>query len=464
MINAAIIICSRPQSSRLPGKVFMEVAGVPAIKHILGRVAGCGLPVIVAVPDGCHDYDHLAQDGVTIFCGNPDSPLHRMAEVVDAMPEHKRPKWIVRITHDDILIDQITMLKLLKACDENPAAGYGVCPSIVDGAGVEVIRIDNLLHAARTRTEPTEFVSYFVKSKPFPKTITIAPRISVMRPYRLTMDYYEDWVVLDTVLARVGPGASLDAVCYYLDTHAHILAWNRQPLVTFYTCVRDGEKFIRKAMRSVLNNAGFDFEYIVVDDGSRDATAVIVSEFAGDRRLRFFKNRTSLGLASSSNIALSKSRGKYIMRIDADDVLLPYAAETMIQTMEKEKAGAVYAAYCEIDANGKILRGNNNLDPREVHHAGCALFDKKLLNEIRFTEGLRHFDGADLHLRMKDRAMIAYVDSPLWHYRRHDKNLSNSDRDERARVRTELGIGAATATTLGVSSIDRFPDTAIRGL
>jgi spore coat polysaccharide biosynthesis protein SpsF (cytidylyltransferase family) len=450
MSNAAIIICTRPQSSRLPGKVFMPVAGVPAIEHILSRLQGCGLPVILAVPTGCTDYDSLIDKyrganrtlQLSIYYGNPASPLHRMADCI----EDTAIEWVIRITHDDILIDRETMLELYRACAVQPDCGYGVTPRIVDGAGVEVIHRANLLQAAKNRVETTEFISYFVKESPRREIKVIEPRESICRPYRLTMDYYDDWIVLDTVLTHLGPFATLDSVCHYLDTHPHVTAWNKQPLLTFYTCVRNGDRFIRQAMQSVLNNQGIDFEYIVVDDGSDDSTAIIVSEFSSDRRVRFFKNYHSIGLASSSNIAIDKARGKYIMRVDADDMLLPDAASKMIQKIESDGAGAVYSAYHETGIDSQIVF--NRIDPRFVHHAGCALFDHKMINEIRFTEGLRHFDGADLHKRMQARNMpISYIDQPLWLYRRHDKNISDSDRLERDRVRGALGIGQATATS-----------------
>lgn len=450
MKNAAIIICTRPESSRLPGKVFMPVAGVPAIEHIIHRLIGCGIPIVLAVPYGCNDYTRTVAkyrpEEVSLFYGHPESPLHRMAQVVELDPQIE---WVIRITHDDILIDQQTMLDLLKACQAEPECGYGISPTIVDGAGVEVIHRSNLLSAARTREEPTEFVSYFVKSAPYRKMITIEPRESIRRPYRMTMDYYEDWLVLDTVLGRTGPLAKLDDVCHYLDTHPHITGWNRQPLVTFYTCVKNGEKYIRETMQSVLNNSSIEYEYIILDDGSTDDTAVIVSEFAGNPHVRFFKNQKSIGLASSSNIAINKARGKYIMRVDADDILLPSAASTMVRIMEEGAAGAVYAAYHETDSAAGVIEAN--IDPRKVHHAGCALFDHKMINEIRFTEGLRHFDGADLHKRIAARQMpIAYINQPLWLYRRHEKNLSNSNPEERARVRAQLEIGEATATSIAI--------------
>ena len=57
--DAVIIICTRPESKRLPGKVFKKIAGVPAIEHILNRLIGLDCPVVLAIPPFCHAYDYL---------------------------------------------------------------------------------------------------------------------------------------------------------------------------------------------------------------------------------------------------------------------------------------------------------------------------------------------------------------------------------------------------------------------
>jgi len=435
--SAVVIICTRPDSRRLPRKAFRPVAGVRAIEHILHRLSNCGLPVVLAVPTGCAEYNYLPNKyrdelSVEIFEGTPDSPLHRMAQVMHGRNE----KWIVRITHDDILIDQKTMLDLIDACEEQDAV-YGSSPTIVEGAGVEVFARYKLVKAARDRIEPTEFVSYFVKSVYPDKNIQIEPRHSIKRNYRLTMDFQEDAIVLETLLRNVGPFATLDRVVEFLDQHPSLLNINHQPLVSVYTCAYNGEKYIQSTISSVLSNASnLDMEYILVDDGSTDQTILVASQFADDKRMRIFMNSENLGLASSSNRAIDAARGKYIMRVDADDWIVKGAIHEMVRCIEDKQAGVVYSAFHETDGDGNVIM--RNVSPEVNHHAGCALMDKRLLNEVRFKDGLRHWDSMELYRRMRNKVQIAYLGIPLWYYRRHGESLSMNHTTDRGKALADL--------------------------
>lgn len=441
--NAAVIICTRPESRRLPRKAFKRIVGIPAIEHILKRIQGCGLPVILAVPHGCSEYDALAERyGATIFTGNPESPLHRMNDAVQVLSTALPIQYVVRITHDDILIDKDTMLRLVDQCAIR-RAGYGFSPEIVEGAGVEVIHVDNLREAAMLNG-PTEFISYFVKNGPHKEQVHIQPREGIRRDYRLTMDYPEDAVLLETLLRAVGPDASLDMIVDHLDRNPYLLCLNRQPLITFYTCAYNAEAYLDETMASVLRNSTTHCEYLLIDDGSTDRTLEVAARYAWHPNLKIVVNDQNMGLASSSNKAVDMARGRYIMRVDADDALSPGSVTKMIAKMKQTHAGVVYAAYKETDANGVVKK--QLCRPQTTHHAGCALMDKRLLNEIRFTDSIRHFDSVDLYNRLKDKAPIAYHDEALWFYRRHDKNMSLPS-PERDATRAALGISDGYTTT-----------------
>lgn len=455
MSQAVVIICTRPESGRLPRKVFRNICGLPVIEHILRRITKNGsrpfYPIILAVPKGCNSYDHLKDAyPISIYKGNAESPLHRMA---GAYLEHKQSsndkcRYVVRITHDDMLIDSRTMVDLVEGTvREN--AGYGISPSIIDGAGVEVILGDNLLGAAqRHTTMDVEHISYFVKGDAVGipnKTIYFGEvRDAIERPYRLTIDYEEDAQVIEAVLRALGSGPtpSLDDICHYLDRHQELTEYNRMPEVTFYTCAKDAGLFVDKAISSVLTNMGVrksPSEYILVDDASQDDTlARMITTKRGDDRVRILSNPTNQGLASSSNLAMSKARGKYVMRVDADDYLLPRAFATMRQEMDATGAAIVYANYNTIDADGKIIDRNV---PGALHkHAGCALMNLKLINEIKFREGLRHWDGLDLFKRVREHFPVAYVEEPLWLYTVRKDSMSNTKQDERGFIKRMLGL------------------------
>lgn len=441
--DALIVLCSRPESSRVREKCFRKLAGHDSIEHILRRVEGAGVPVCLAVPTkDVPRYEKYVSPNVYVFGGNAESPLHRMDEASRyANSSGLGHKYVVRITHDDPLIDKETMLDSLEAVKQS-GAGYGISPGLVDGAGVEIISTGNLHKAAEKRKEPTEFVSYFVRGDVVPnsKISRFEPRQNVRRSYRLTMDYEEDFTVLNMILSHVGPFAPLDKVVSFCDANPSIFNYNRLPVWSVYTCVHNAESFIFNCADSVLNASdGLNMEYIIVDDGSTDKSLVKLAPFFSDKRIKIVQNGKNIGLASSSNVAINKARGKYVMRVDADDVLLHDSIVKMTDKMDETSAAAVYSGFYKVSDKTERIE-ETVFDPRENTHAGCALMNKSILNEIRYRDGLRHWDSLDLYNRLNAFG-VAYIDEPLWMYRRHDKNMSANNLEEREKIRGQIDSG-----------------------
>ena len=357
MNDSVILIATRPDSTRLPRKVFKKIAGYSAIEHILKRLIGLEIPVVLCVPMGCDEYDYLLEIyksdmDLRIYHGNPESPLHRMADYI----KWEDYEWVIRITHDDILIDKQTIKELLAACRMGQDVGYGITPSIVEGAGVEIIRADNLIHAAKNHHEPTEFVSYFVKNEPYKTEIKLEPRQTIQRNYRLTMDFMEDWIVLNIILRKVGAFATLDDIVSYVDSNTYLLKINRIPEITLYTCAYNAERFVCQTVSSVVWSTELNgqYEYIFLDDCSNDNTLIEASKYAPfDKQIKYIMNEENEGLAFSSNKVLNQARGKYVMRIDADDWMVPGGIKKMVNEMEKTGAAIVYTSYYQTDADGK---------------------------------------------------------------------------------------------------------------
>lgn len=438
--NAVAVLCTRPDSSRLPRKCFKKIAGKDAIEHILDRLIPTGLNLILAIPDGLKSmYAKYEKEfsGVYIFEGNPESPLHRTADALHWYSRFsaKIPKYVVRITHDDILIDSQTIKEMLQDANEHKG-GYVFSPEIVEGAGVEIIHTSNIFYAAETHKEPTEYISYFVKSTHCPENsmCIYLPRSSIRRNYRLTLDYPEDAIVLETVLRSVGANASVDSICSFLDQNQGILNYNRLPDLSVYTCTHNSDKWISKTIASALYSHDANIQYILVDDYSTDKTLEKISELSHGFDL--ILNEENIGLASSSNKALRAAKSRYVLRLDADDILLPSAIDKMISAIKKSGAAIVYSNYHEIDEDGKILKENC---PGNIHHhAGCAIMDKKFIDQVRFTENLKHWDSLDLFNRIKNKYPIAYIEEPLWLYRQHSGSLSKSNSEERESAKRNI--------------------------
>ena len=92
----------------------------------------------------------------------------------------------------------------------------------------------------------------------------------------------------------------------------------RAPLISVIMPVWNAEKFVAQAMKSILAQTLTEFEFIIIDDGSTDSTLDIIRQW-NDSRIRVFTSEHK-GVAFQSNCAVSHAYGKYISKMDADDI------------------------------------------------------------------------------------------------------------------------------------------------
>src|SRR5882757_806020 len=94
------------------------------------------------------------------------------------------------------------------------------------------------------------------------------------------------------------------------------------PKISVIMPVLNGGEYVAQAISSILAQSFQNFELIVVDDGSKDASAAIVSSFS-DPRIRLIRNPQRLGIPVSLNRGIATARGEYIARMDSDDISMP---------------------------------------------------------------------------------------------------------------------------------------------
>lgn len=99
--------------------------------------------------------------------------------------------------------------------------------------------------------------------------------------------------------------------------------------------VYNGEKYLREAIDSILNQTFQNIEFIIIDDGSRDKSAAIVQSY-NDSRIRLLQNTVNKGLSAVRNLGLREARGEYIAWLDADDISLPARLERQIGLLNSE--------------------------------------------------------------------------------------------------------------------------------
>lgn len=126
--------------------------------------------------------------------------------------------------------------------------------------------------------------------------------------------------------------------------------------VSVLMCAFNAEKYNKDSIESVLNQTYKNFEFIIVDDGSTDHTQSIIRSY-DDRRISLVACKHDY--IKSLNVGLSKCKGNYIARLDADDLMLPDRLEKQLSIMEKETAISVCFSWGTTFGDSEGLIGHN---------------------------------------------------------------------------------------------------------
>jgi len=126
--------------------------------------------------------------------------------------------------------------------------------------------------------------------------------------------------------------------------------------------VYNSERFLQESISSILEQTYSNFEFIIINDGSTDKSLQIIKQFLDlDNRIILI-NKTNSGIVDSLNEGISISKGKYIARMDSDDISLPKRIEQQVSLMEELNLDLCGGHYFLINENG-LLNGLN-LTPR----------------------------------------------------------------------------------------------------
>ncbi len=106
------------------------------------------------------------------------------------------------------------------------------------------------------------------------------------------------------------------------------------PLVSVLMPVFNSRNFIEQAVNSILKQTYHNFEFIIINDASTDGTQEFLRQLK-DRRIKLFFNSKHKGVTNSLNIALTKASGKYIARMDADDISYPTRLQEQVEFLSQ---------------------------------------------------------------------------------------------------------------------------------
>jgi len=211
------------------------------------------------------------------------------------------------------------------------------------------------------------------------------------------------------------------------------------PNVTVLLPVYNGEKYLQETMQSILGQTYTDFEFLIVDDGSTDNSPKIVQSFQ-DPRIRIMENPERLKLSGALNRGIKEAKGKYIARMDADDIALPLRLQRQVEYMEQHPDIGMCGTAIEIFGNVKTRK---DIYPRTAEEIKAyALFDCPFCHPtvmMRRDLLLKHdlwYDGSyyptedyELWARAVGLFPTVNLDEVLLRYRVHDSSMTGSDWD-----------------------------------
>ena len=133
---------------------------------------------------------------------------------------------------------------------------------------------------------------------------------------------------------------------------------NVEPKVTVLMPVYNEEKYLPESIESILSQTFKNFDFLIIDDGSTDNSEKIIRSY-NDSRIQILLNGKNIGIVKTLNKGLKLSKGKYIVRMDADDVSLPERLEKQITYMEENpETGVLGCNIRNVDKNLNFISEN----------------------------------------------------------------------------------------------------------
>lgn len=227
-----------------------------------------------------------------------------------------------------------------------------------------------------------------------------------------------------------------------------------RPFVSVYIPTYNGEKYIKDCLDSVLAQTYQDFEVVICDDRSSDATVEIINEYARrDSRINFFQNEVNLGCVNNHKHCISLTRGEWVKPLNHDDVILENCLEEMVKRTSQDipiiscKRGFMFSDDVNDTARAKVLKyshvddyfpNKTKVSAKEIAYLAVDCLGENFIGEpvvmmIR-RDMFCKFDSYNPHmaiisdleywLRVTSNTGLVYIPEVLVHFRIHNESIT----------------------------------------
>ena len=213
------------------------------------------------------------------------------------------------------------------------------------------------------------------------------------------------------------------------------------PKISVVMSVYNGGKYLQEAIESILTQTYSDFEFIIIDDCSTDDSVNIIESY-DDRRIRLIRNKHNLRLPASLNKGIKMATGKYIARMDADDISMPDRFDKQVTYMEAHsEVVAAGGSFQAIDENGNNLYIHHSttgeklakycLMPSPMAHPTVMMRrDVIVANNLFYDEQYSSAQDYDLWQRINKKFKIDNLPDILLRYRIQSNSISVAKRQQ----------------------------------
>lgn len=199
-----------------------------------------------------------------------------------------------------------------------------------------------------------------------------------------------------------------------------------KPICSVVMAVYNGEETLTEAIDSILIQTLEEFEFIIVDDASTDKTELIIKSY-DDPRIRYVKNSENKYLGPSLNKGIRIAKGKYIVRMDADDISYSNRLKVQYEFMEANPSIGIAGSWADIFGinSGELIYETNDFEIKlkllfECHILHPSIIIRKSLidnNELFYDPVLQHSEDYDFFVRAFKLTNFANINQKLINYR-----------------------------------------------
>ena len=213
------------------------------------------------------------------------------------------------------------------------------------------------------------------------------------------------------------------------------------PEISVLLTVNNREKYLAESIESILAQTFRDFEFIIVNDGSTDRSGEIIQKYASqDTRIKYLESKENQGIPFAVSVGLKHCSGKYIARMDSDDISLPDRLKIQYEFLESHpRIDALGTGFDFIDETGNktgkfVVRPSGSMITRFRMLYYCILHNPTMMMKSSFYQEFNkdHAEeaftiGEDYHFWVRKNFDSVYDNLPdrLLLYRLHDRQITS---------------------------------------